>query len=123
MSDGLIYAACDYGATGEGNTLCLLVTFAFPSKMDYDPNIPYGITEKGWVDPTVITTQEERAKRRFAELFGDWFTIGITFYERDEFLKTFKNFIPESVYQTLSIEEGKRFPMFEYYSRHHENWS
>ena len=70
----LLYLVSDYGATGEGRTISILITYAFPLSHDYatQPSWDNGTYHKG----TLKNTSEERAKREFIEKFDEWFAIG-----------------------------------------------
>lgn len=90
------YLACDYYATGEGRTVCLLITRAYPRTEDYDEN--YEI--KSGHTPKV------RAAREFSEEFGGWYTQGAENLTREEFLKRFGNHLPPYTEKILTSEDG-----------------
>jgi hypothetical protein len=90
------FLACDYYATGEGRTLCLLITRAYPSTEDYDENY----------DIKAGHTAKVRAAREFADEFGGWYTQGAENLTREEFLKRFGNHLPPYTEKILTSEDG-----------------
>lgn len=94
MQDELYqFLACDYYATGEGRTISLLITRAYPHTDDYeDPmtgNLKPGHTAK------------VRAAREFSKKFGGWYLQGAENLSREEFLQRFGNYLPEYLHKML----------------------
>jgi len=74
------FVVCDYVATGEGQTICLLVTRAYPSKDDYaeDPS-----ELNGWMG-RLKYSKKLIAARIFVEKFGSFYARGAdNFLERN----------------------------------------
>jgi hypothetical protein len=95
------FVACDYYATGEGRTVCLLITRAYPHTDDYEGEYP---------NHTFKNTAEFRAAREFAEHFGGWYAQGAENLTREEFLKRFGNHLPPYTEKILNPEPGEYGP-------------
>ena len=91
------YIACDYYATGEGRTVCLLITRAYPRTDDY---------ETGETKPEVKNSAKFRAAREFTEEFGGWYAHGAETLTREEFLKRFGNHLPPHTEKILTGDDG-----------------
>lgn len=103
MSDEpYIFVACDYSATGEGRTICLLVTRAYPYTEDYVKQSWFDEEGKWHYEPETKNTPEERALREFTVKFGGWMRQGAEVLDRDEFLKRFSNLLSPVVINMLS---------------------
>jgi hypothetical protein len=105
MSDELYqYIACDYYGTGEGRTVCLLITRAYPRSEDYEThgNIVDGV----WVPGTLKNSAKFRAAREFADEFGGWYARGAENLSREEFLQRFGNHLPPYTEKILNSEDG-----------------
>lgn len=118
------FLVSDYMATGEGITIMILITMAYPRSQDYEesesklnpdgsfhfvmPKLREGIT------PEII------AKREFAEHFGHYFAKGAESISKEEFKKKFAKHIPETVLRT--IDDGD-MGNFSYHSKFHVNYS
>ena len=119
----------DYFGTGEGRTVSLLITRAYPKDDDYEEdsrNKSY-MGEDGkfyFVMPTLKEhrTPRYRAAREFAELFGGWHASGAEFLSRDEFLTRCGRFLPQHVVKFLE-DTGDDSGNFNYYSQYHVNYS
>lgn len=102
------FLACDYYATGEGRTLCLLITRAYPHTDDYETHGSYD-SETGEYTPPVMKeghTAKVRAAREFTEEFGGWYTQGAENLSREEFLQRFGNHLPPYTEKILNSEDG-----------------
>ena len=104
------YMIADYSATGEGNTVCLMVTQAVPYGDDLPPS---GSGKYG-----AITTQEYRAVREFHQKFGSWYLQGIRFLPREEFFMTCAYYIPPVMMKLANANCYKDF-----YTKVHYNFS
>jgi hypothetical protein len=105
MTDELYqFLACDYYGTGEGRTLCLLVTRAYARSDDYETH--GDIVDGVLVPPTYKNSAKFRAAREFAEEFGGWYTQGAENLTREEFLKRFGNHLPPYTEKILTSEDG-----------------
>lgn len=85
----LHYVVCDYMATGEGLTRCLLITMAYPKQEDYkesnshmnpDGSFHFEMPElKPHITPKLI------AMREFKEEFGAHYAIGAEYISEEKF--------------------------------------
>ena len=86
------FVVSDYYATGEGRTVCLLITRAYPWSDDYDKTS----TQEG-VDycPTKLKNNAKfRAGREFIERFGGYLAQGSENLARAEFIKKYGHYLP-----------------------------
>jgi hypothetical protein len=105
-----MFMVSDYFGTGEGRTVCLMMTQASPRSSDYD-------RENGDFY-TPINTKEERARRNFEEIFGDWHAKGIEFLTREEFFKKYSQYLPQKL-----VDLEKQLCFLEYHSKLYFNFS
>ena len=109
----LHYVVSDYMATGEGHSLCILITMAYPSQNDYDmtnnnshmksdgsfhfemPKLKAGITS------------ETIALRAFKEQFGDFYARGAQIMSEKDFLLRHSTQVPAYI---LSVIDNQRWP-------------
>ena len=103
-----MYMVADYGATGEGQTYCLMITQALARGDDYGPDDTY----------RPITTKQYRAVREFHEQFGTWMLHGIRFVSREDFHMSYAYFIPPVM---MKLSNGKCYKNF--YTQIHYNFS
>lgn len=99
------FLACDYYATGEGRTVCLLITRAYPHTDDYETPSKF---EDGVYTPPVMKsghTPKVRAAREFAENFGGWYLQGAENLPREEFMKRFGHYLPDYVKNVLTSDD------------------
>lgn len=97
------FLACDYFATGEGRTIMLLITRAYPKQDDYDMRPEFN--ETGYHPGVLANTAKFRAAREFGEEFGGYFLRGAENLPREEFLKRFGHHLPEYVQKMLTDSE------------------
>lgn len=115
MKDELYqFLACDYYATGEGRTVSILITRAYPRADDYETG-----TDKPQIAPG--RTAKVRAAREFIEEFGSWYAYGAENLERQEFLERFGHHLPEYVKNILTSEDPPG--NFNYRAQLHLNFS
>jgi len=122
MSEELYqFLACDYYATGEGRTLCLLITRAYPKGDDYDR--PGELVDGKFVPGTLKNSAKFRAAREFVEQFGGYYTRGAENLTREEFLKRFGNHLPPYTEKMLNPEPGEGPGNFNLKLQIHMNYS
>ncbi len=97
------FMVCDYFATGEGRTLMLLITRAYPKQEDYATESYFD--EDGFHLGELANTAEFRAAREFAEEFGGWYARGAENLSRKEFLECFGHHLPEHIHKMLASED------------------
>ena len=109
MTDELYqFLACDYFATGEGRTVMLLITRAYPHADDYAESSKY---EDGVYTPPVLKeghTAKVRAAREFRDEFGGYYLQGAENLPREEFIQRFGHHLPEYVHKILAAEGNDR---------------
>ena len=114
MSEELYqFLACDYFATGEGRTVCLLITRAYPRTDDYET----GETKR------CKNSAKFRAAREFIEEFGGWYAQGAENLSREEFLRRFGNHLPTYTEKILNPEPGEGPGNFNIKLQIHMNFS
>jgi hypothetical protein len=91
----------DYSATGEGHTVCLMVTQANAYGDDYPKDGPDRYK--------ALTTKEYRAVRQFHQTFGSWYLQGIKFLPREEFYMTCAYYIPPVMMKLANAKCYKEF--------------
>lgn len=106
--DRLQYMMCDYLATGEGRTICLMICMPYPTSDDYEVQPSIGEDWK-YVPGVLKTSYSEIAARRFREKFGDYMAIGIEHLTREEFIGHWGKYVPEVV-QKLTDPDGEDPP-------------
>lgn len=75
------YLVSDYHATGEGRTICILITKAYPRLVDYK-------------DSKLINSEEFRACREFTENFDSYYLPIAVFLDVEEFFKVYGRYVP-----------------------------
>ena len=109
MSDYLYqYVAADYSATGEGRTICLLITRAYPRTEDWIKQPEYTKVGDEW---KLIPGEEKigvslRAIREFAEVFGGFFARGADVLSHDEFFNKYDHYVPSIVKNMIEDKDG-----------------
>ncbi len=93
------YMYSEYFATGEGQTISLMVTQALPRGDDFDPDDKY----------KTITTKSYRAVREFHEEFGTWELHGLRFFTREQFYMQCAYFIPPVMMKLANANCYKHF--------------
>lgn len=88
------FMSCDYSASGEGRTVCLLITRAYPRAEDYTEN-----------SRVLKNSTADRGIREFTEEFGGYLAIGAQFHSQEEFLNKYKQYIPEFAVKMLNSDE------------------
>jgi len=101
MTELYQFLAADYSATGEGRTICLLITRAYPHKEDYVRDSYFDEEGKFVFESETKNTAEYRAKREFVVRFGGFIADGVEVLEREEFLDRFAYMLPDSVTRML----------------------
>jgi len=106
-----LYLVSTYYATGEGTTVCLLMTQAEPCEdEDFCDTIP-----NKYDNP--VTTKQYRAVREFSEKFDKYYLDCAEFLPKQEFFNTYSNHIPQSL-KNLRDTPGQK----SYHSELHVNF-
>lgn len=119
------YVVSDYGATGEGRTVMILITRARPRRDEKhnDYEVEPSFTEDGYNPGVEKNTPTFRALREFAEHFDGYFSLGAETLDRNEFFHRFGNHVPEYLYKMTDPEGEDCPPGFNYKSEIHYNFS
>jgi hypothetical protein len=104
------FLVAEYWEQSCGRTFFLMMTQATPEGRDYDrdgknPYVP-------------INTQEERAIRKFKEVFGEYFTQDMKFITREKFFTEYSHYLPQKL-----VELKDQLCSIEYHSKLHFNFS
>ena len=110
------FLACDYYATGEGRTVSLLITKAYPCADDYEDfhTVP---------NKKIKNSAEDRAAREFRERFGSRYLQGAENLSREEFLQRFGNHLPQYMTKLLNAEGADRPGNLNFSTQIHLNFS
>lgn len=104
------FLVSDYGATGEGRTISVLMTQANPYGDDFPSDGPNKYVP--------ITTTEYRAVREFHKYFGTWSLYGVDFLSREDFFEKYANFLPPAL---VNLKDKQCF--LAYHGELHFNFS
>ena len=107
------YVSSLYFATGEGMTINMLITRAYPRPQDY----------KDKTYSELINTGEDRAIREFGEKFSHWASFGAEILSREEFLKRHRNHLPQYVEKVIMDDTELAPGNFNYFAQIHTNYS
>jgi len=83
MNNGLIYIVGNYAATGEGMTVSMLVTRAYPAV--HQRNL----------------SREDIALEQFSEVFGEFFGVTGEVVTREEFTNVCGQWLPQLLLQMI----------------------
>ena len=108
------FVAADYYATGEGRTVCLLITRAYPHVDDYEGTYPNTVE---------LNTPEFRAAREFVEHFDSFYARGAENLPREDFLRRFGHYLPEYAHKILNAKGDERPGNFNFKQSLHLNFS
>lgn len=111
----------DYMATGEGRTICLLITRANPRAEDYETRGRY--KDGTWISGTLKVgyTPKVIAAREFAELFGGYMLQGAENVSKEAFIEKFKHLVPEAVINMVNSDDPPG--NLHFYQQFHFNFS
>ena len=99
--DRNLYLVSDYSATGEGHTIMLMITRAFPRPEDYDRDSE---------DVMSLTkTPTEIAIKQFKNKYGEWFADGVEVLDRFEFFDRYGAYVPNLI-QRMCDPDGDSYP-------------
>lgn len=92
------FVVSDYSATGEGRTVMLLITRAYPHTDDYATQNYLDNDGKFCVGELHIDcTVARRAHREFSQRFGGYYANGAENLTREYFLAHYGHYLPEFV--------------------------
>lgn len=102
------YVASDYFGTGEGRTICVLITRAYPTQDDYEvpPDFKEDVEGKLQYIPGVLKhSQKFIAAREFRERFGDFYVNFAENLSKEDFFNRFGRLVPEMVVKLHDSED------------------
>lgn len=102
------FVVSDYYATGEGRTVSLLITRAYPRTEDYEVPPETIYTEgKYHFNPGVLKHGPAfRALREFAETFGGWYARGAEVLSWEEMKRRFGSYLPAFTENVVMSDDG-----------------
>jgi hypothetical protein len=105
MGDMYKFVVADYCATGEGRTICMLITRAYPQQNDYVRESYFDDEGKWHYESETKNTPDARALREFVVRFGGFIAQGAELLDRETFLVKHGNMLPEIVKRMLSTAD------------------
>jgi hypothetical protein len=116
------FIVSDYSATGEGRTVMILITRAYPKTDDYATESYFDDVEKVCVRELKPNhTSKVRAGREFIEEFGGYYAGGAENLPQEDFLERFEHYIPEYVKHIL--DNTKNYTNLHFKQTLHLNFS
>ena len=103
-----VYMVSEYFGTGEGQTVCVMMTQATPHGDDFSGENKY----------VPVNSKQYRAVRAFHEQFGTWYLHGLRFLTKEDFFSEYSYYIPPAMMKLLNRSCFKDF-----YTRVHYNFS
>ncbi len=103
-----VYMVSEYFGTGEGQTVCVMMTQATPYGDDFSGENKY----------VPVNSKQYRAVRAFHEQFGTWYLHGLRFLSKEDFFSEYSYYIPPAMMKLLNKSCFKDF-----YTRVHYNFS
>jgi len=103
-----VYMVSEYFGTGEGQTVCIMMTQASPYGADFTEDNRY----------VPINSQQYRAVRAFHEQFGTWYLHGLRFLSKEDFFSEYSYYIPPAM---MKLSNKSCFK--EFHTRVHYNFS
>lgn len=127
VSENYQFLVTDDFATGEGRTVSILITRAYPRSEDYDREKSNSGTVDGkfhFEMPPLKegVTPESIALREFIACFGGWTARLAESYSREAFLERWGVYLPIHVVRFLTDTEDDS-GNFKYHSQYHVNYS
>lgn len=102
-----VYMVSEYFGTGEGQTVCIMMTQASPYGDDFLCS-PFNIqTEENRYVP--INSKQYRAVRKFHEEFGTWMLYGLKFMSKEDFFGEYSYYIPPAIMKLYNKSCFKEF--------------
>jgi len=84
-----VYMVSEYFGTGEGQTVCVMMTQANPGHAE-----DFETSTNRYVP---CTTKQYRAVRAFHEQFGTWYLHGLRFLSKEDFFSEYSYYIPPAM--------------------------
>jgi hypothetical protein len=103
-----VYMISEYFGTGEGQTVCIMMTQAEPHRDDFTEDNRY----------VPINSKQYRAVRAFHEQFGTWYLHGLKFLSKEDFFTEYSYYIPP-----VMMKLSNKSCFKDFYTRVHYNFS
>jgi hypothetical protein len=110
MSEYWVYMVSEYFGTGEGQTVCVMMTQANPGHAE-----DFETSTNKYVP---ITSKQYRAVRAFHEQFGTWYLHGLRFLSKEDFFSEYSYYIPP-----VMMKLSNKSCFKDFYTRVHYNFS
>ena len=108
MSEYWVYMVSEYFGTGEGQTVCVMMTQATPYGDDFAEGKFY----------VPVNSKQYRAVRAFHEQFGTWHLHGLRFLSKEDFFTECAYYIPP-----VMMKLSNKSCFKEFYTKVHYNFS
>ena len=108
MDEHYQYVFSDYSGTGEGRTMCVLITRAYPKRDDYEIQPDFVEDAEGkpqYVPGKLKYSQKFIAAREFKERFGDFYIHFAENLSKEDFLTRCGRLLPEMVLKLVNSED------------------
>ena len=102
------FIVSEYYGTGNGETICIMVTQGSTEPEDFTEDSKY----------TPINSIEYRCVREFHKHFGTWMLHGIEFLSKEDFFKKYSIFLPQAL---VNLKNQQCY--MHYHSELHFNFS
>lgn len=110
VNEHWVYMVSEYFGTGEGQTVCVMMTQANPGHAE-----DFETSNNRYVP---CTTKQYRAVRAFHEQFGTWHLHGLRFLSKEDFFGEYTYYIPPAI---MKLSNKNCFK--EFHTRVHYNFS
>ena len=107
MTELYQYIASDYSGTGDGRTICLLITRAYPKSSDYEVEPSFITNSDGVMEHiagTLKYSQKIIAAREFLKRFGEFHTRAAENLSKEDFSTRFGRFVPDTIVNMVASE-------------------
>lgn len=103
-----VYMISEYFGTGEGQTVCIMMTQATPYGDDFTEDNRY----------VPVNSKQYRAVREFHKQFGTWYLHGLKFLTKEDFFTEYAYYIPP-----VMMKLSNKSCFKDFYTRVHYNFS
>ncbi len=110
VDESWVYMVSEYFGTGEGQTVCIMMTQANPGHAE-----DFETSTNKYV---ACTTKQYRAVRAFHEQFGTWHLHGLRFLSKEDFFSEYSYYIPP-----VMMKLSNKSCFKEFHTRVHYNFS
>ena len=108
----LHYVVMDYMATGEGSTICILITMAYPAHDDYEKTESHTNPDGSfhWEMPKLKegVTPEVIALRQFKEEFGAYYAMGAEIVSEEKFKERWIRHCPAYIEKIIDDQKDEK---------------